>query len=141
MRFKEKRPDLLERLVSSQLRSMNSALARQKTLKELLNEEKPSSVTKSSDKYYFDKEILGEIGKILPRYKHSDLKLPIYLHVDLGVPDQCYINDRIQAGVIKKIGNLEEGYRFRKEKLWIPKVIGKQIMRKYPSITQYFWLP
>ncbi|HIE34404.1 MAG TPA: DUF61 family protein [Candidatus Altiarchaeales archaeon] len=130
-----------QKMLSMQIKEMNSALAKQKTLRELLQEEKPESVTNSGHTYTFDKNALMKLTQIVPKFNRNSLKLPIYLYLDVNVPDQYYINDELQAEVFKKLGNLSDNYEFRNGKLWIPRTIGKMVHRKYPSILQYFWLP
>ena len=130
-----------QKMLSMQIKEMNSALAKQKTLGELLREEKPESVTNSGHTYIFDIEALKKLTKMVPKFNHNNLKLPIYLYLDINVPDQYYINDELQAEVFKKLANLSDNYEFRNGKLWIPRTLGKIVHRKYPTILQYFWLP
>ncbi|RLI92364.1 MAG: hypothetical protein DRO95_02510 [Candidatus Altiarchaeales archaeon] len=133
--------ETFQKILVSQIKEMNGALARQKTLYELLGEERPHSITNSGHIYIFDKNVLMRVASLIPRFRYDELKLPIYLYVDLNVPDQYYINNELQAEVFKKLGNLGDGYQFRDGKLWIPRSIGRQIHRQYPTILQYFWLP
>jgi uncharacterized protein (UPF0216 family) len=135
-------PNVFERLVASQLNALNrGVVTKQKSLEELLKEEQPFAPTREG-KHFFKKEDLEKLGELLPDHKYKELKLPIYLYIDLKVPSDYYVRDKIGAEVIRKLADLDPNvYKFEKGKMWIPKIIGREISRKYRSVVQFFWLP
>ncbi|RLI94178.1 MAG: hypothetical protein DRO92_03255 [Candidatus Altiarchaeales archaeon] len=143
MEFKVKvsERDIFKKFISTQLREMNSSLAVQKTLKELLSMDEPFSITRSGDRHLFDKKHLKMLSEIIPYYEHEHIRLPVYLYVDPNISDQYYVKGILESKIIRVLGEMGEGYRIKDEILYIPKVIGRMMRIRYPSIVQFFWLP
>jgi uncharacterized protein (UPF0216 family) len=120
-----------------ELSNIHSGMVTRKIpLKKLLEMENPACTTKDGDEYHFDRKVLEMIGKHLPAHRHTELKLPVNVHFDMKVENQCYITDAVAAEVIRELENFGEAYRFRDGKMWIPESIALDIFRKYPTAFQ-----
>jgi len=132
--------DVINKLIITQIKELNSSIPKRRPIVELLNEGTPESVTKSGEKYFFDKNEIRSIAKLIPRYKYDSLELPIYLYVDPEVEDQVYVTGETDIEVIKKLLNLGERYKPIDGKLWLPKVMARNLRLKYKTCVHFFWL-
>jgi uncharacterized protein (UPF0216 family) len=132
---------VFDKMLGKEMQLLNqNVVTRRKSLKELRSEEKPSIPNKSGEPYLFDKEALKNAASKYPDYRHADILLPLHLYVDPEVPNQCFVRVECEADYPKKVAGLE-GYPFRKGKMWLSKAIAGKLMKQYPTIFQYFYLP
>ncbi|MFZ2455402.1 MAG: DUF61 family protein [Candidatus Altiarchaeia archaeon] len=132
---------VFENMLGKEMQLLNqNVVVRRKSLKELLSEEKPSIPNKAGEAYLFNKDALKNAASKYPDYRHGDILLPIHLFVDPEVPNQCFVREECEAGFLKKIAGLE-GYPFRKGRMWMSKAIAGKLMKEYPALFQYFYLP
>ncbi|MFX1487305.1 MAG: DUF61 family protein, partial [Promethearchaeota archaeon] len=76
----------LHTIWSSEIKNINDHLPKHfKTLKELLQEEKPHVITRDGSKYPLDKKELKTVANLLSNEYHSKLKLPIILIRRIGL--------------------------------------------------------
>ncbi len=130
-----------EKMVAKELAVLNkNIILHRKNLKELLAEKNPSIAVKGQEDYVFDKAALKKAAAKYPEHKHDDVKLPVLFYIDTEVPNQCYIREELNADFFKKISGLE-GYKYKKGKMWLSKAVASDLMREYPTLFQYFFLP
>lgn len=134
--------EAFEKMVGKEIQLLNrNAVLHKRSLKDLLAEKGPVAITKDKDGYVFDKQALKKAAEKYPEHKHGDIMLPAYFYVDPEVPNQCYIRDELDAGFLKKIVEGLEGYKFKKGTMWLSKAVANKVMREYPTLFQYFYLP
>ena len=134
------REDAFDRLISKEIALLNRGLAARKTLKDLLSEKDPATVTKDKGDHAFDRDALRKAAELVSEHWLEDIRLPIYMYVDSEIPGECYIPKEASANLIRKMPGLS-GYRFIKGKMWIPRAIAAKIRREYPTLFQYYFLP
>jgi len=132
---------VFDKMLGKEMQLLNqNVVIRRKSLKELLPEEKPLIPNKSGEAYLFNKESLKNAASKYPDYRHRDIMLPIHFYVDLEVPNQCFVREECDADFLKKVAGLEK-YPFKKGRLWLSKAIAGKLMKEYPTLFQYFYLP
>ncbi len=125
-----------DRLLKKQILSLNRHLPRQrKSLKELLEEDKPHVVGVDGTRQRFKTSEIKRIAEIIPPEQHHLLKLPIYLEIE-SQTSGTRISGKLELKVVCHILNLEvctsEKYVYRSE---------MRILRKeLPTTTQYIFL-
>jgi len=132
---------VFDKMLGKEMQLLNqNVVVRRKSIKELLSEEKPSIPNKSGEAYLFNREALKNAASKYSDYRHGDILLPIHFYVDPEVPNQCFVRVECEADFLKKVAGLE-GYPFRKGKMWMSKAIAGKLMKEYPTLFQYFYLP
>jgi len=135
-------PRVLEKWMAHELASFHKGLvARRKSLKTLLGEEEPSCETRDGGVYLFDRPSLEVLALVCSESEIEKLRLPIILHFDLDVSDQCYINDKVAADVLRKLEGFGDAYPMRDGKMWLPNSLAAALMRRYKTIFQRLFLP
>ncbi len=105
--FKE---DNFEKRISIKfLQTLNRHLPkRRKTLKELIEEDKPSIKNMDGSTHSFDKKELKKVASMIPEWEHDKLRLPIYLEMSSSMErGTIKITGRIECRMINRI--LHEG--------------------------------
>lgn len=132
--------DRFRKIISSQLKSLNTDMVSQKkSLKELLNEKEPSVKTRKGSKHKFDREHLKKIEGSIPLNKKYELKLPIMVYNDPSL-DQCYVKKRVEAELLKELIGLNNK-TIKDDKTWFSKPLITEIIREYDDIFQLIWTP
>ena len=101
--FKE---DNFEKRISIKfLQTLNRHLPkRRKTLRELLEEDKPSIKSMDGSTHSFDKKELEKIASMIPEWEHDKLRLPIYLEMSSSMERGAIkITGRIECRMINRI--------------------------------------
>lgn len=138
--FKSMEDKRFKKLISSELRSLNSGMVSQKkSLKELMKEEKPHVKKRGEGKHYFDKSNLKEIENSIPIHKRGELKLPIMIYNDPTL-DQCYVKKELEGKVIKELVGMDNK-TLNGDKIWFSKPLITDLTRKYEDIFQLIWTP
>ncbi len=125
-----------DRLLKRQILSLNRHLPKQrKSLKELLEEDRPHVIGADGTRHRFKTFEIKKIAEIIPPEKHHLLKLPIYLEIE-SQTSGTRISGKLELKLICHILNLNdcgsEKYIYRPD---------LRILRKeLPTTTQYIFL-
>jgi len=129
-----------KKLITSQLKTLNTGMVSQKKrLSTLLEEEEPSVEKRDGGKHHFQKEHLKKLEEIVPIHKKDELKLPIVVYNDPSL-DRCYVKGRVEGKVVKKIIGLENK-TIQRNKTWFSKPLIADMIREYDDIFQFVWTP
>lgn len=129
-----------KKIISSQLKNLNTGMVSQKkSLKDLLKEENPSVETRKGERHQFKNEHLKKIEDSIPIYKMDELKLPIMVYNDPSL-DQCYVKMRVEGEVLKNLIGLEDK-TLKDERIWFSKPLIAETIREYDDIFQFIWTP
>lgn len=129
---------VLTRWMGMEIARINdSVVAGRKTLASLLAEEEPRARTKGGGDHHFSRETLASLGSRLNEDTRKALKLPVIFFFDLDVRDSCYLTDWIAVQALQALGDLGEGRRLAKDRLWVARTIAYAIARKYPTAIQF----
>ncbi len=111
-------------------------VAERKTLRRLLEEETPSSTTKSGQKYIFDADVVRRLGEQLPPDLHRRLKLPIFFYFDMNVGGSCFLTEEAAMEALQHLGEISHLRRMRDGRLWFAKPIAYDLTNRYPTVIQ-----
>ncbi len=106
--FKE---DNFEKRISIKfLQTLNRHLPRKrKTLRELIEEDKPSIKSMDGSTHSFDKKELEKIASMIPEWEHDKLRLPLYLEMSSSMERGAIkISGRIESMIIDRILHEDE---------------------------------
>jgi hypothetical protein len=107
-----------------------------KPLAVLLEEEVPSAMTKSEERYYFDRGAIIAFGEKLPRELHARLKLPILFFLSPDVPDSCSCSDEATFYALRHLGEISAMRTVQGGTFWVARPIVYAILKKYPTVVQ-----
>ncbi len=120
-----------------EIRKINEGIAAERrSLLSLLGEAEPSTVTRSGERYLFRKDVLEQLGAVIPREMQVRLKLPILFHTTPMVPDSCYLSEEISVQALKMLGEISDLREMRDGKLWVAKPIAYALTLRYPTAVQ-----
>jgi hypothetical protein len=129
---------VLTRWMGMEIARINdSVVAGRKTLASLLAEKNPTARTKGGGDHRFNSEILATLGDRLPGEIRKTLILPIIFFFDVDVRDSCFLTDETAVAALQALGDLGEGRRLAKGRLWVARAIAYAIARKYPTAIQF----
>jgi len=129
-----------KKLITSQLKTLNTGMVSQKkSLNNLLEDEKPSVKKRDGGKHYFEKDHLKKLEEIVPIHKKDEMKLPIVVYNDPSL-DRCYVKGKVEGEVVKKMIGLENK-TIQKDKTWFSKPLIADMIREYDDIFQFVWTP
>jgi hypothetical protein len=129
---------VLTRWMGMEIARINDGVvSARKSLAALLSEENPKAVTRGGGEYRFSREILAALGERLPGEIRKALRLPILFFLDMDVRDSCYLADEAAVEALRILGDLGEGRRLSRGKLWVARAIAYAIARKYPTTVQF----
>lgn len=129
-------PDRADRLLKKQIISLNRHLPRQrKSLKELLEEDRPHVVGADGTRHRFKTAELQRIAKIIPKEEHNLLKLPIYLEIE-SQTSGAKISGKQELKIVREILGVEDG----RSEMYIYRPDVKTIRKELPTATQYIFL-
>jgi hypothetical protein len=103
--------DEIEKKISLKfLQTLNRHLPKKrKTLRELLEEDKPGIKNMDGSTHYFDKKELKKLALIIPEWEHDKLRLPIYLEMSSSMErGTIKISGRIESMIIDRILHEDE---------------------------------
>jgi uncharacterized protein (UPF0216 family) len=128
---------VLARWIGLEIAKMNEGLVNtRKPLSVLLAEEKPVSVTKNREPYYFDKTVIKSLGRILPEDLHRQLKLPILFYQSPDIPDSCSCPDALALAALQLLGEVSTLRTMQEGRFFVSRPIAYAIMKKYPTAVQ-----
>ena len=125
-----------DRLLKKQILSLNRHLPHQrKSLKELLEEDKPHVVGVDGTRQRFKTSEIKKIAEMIPPEQHHLLKLPIYLEIE-SQTSGTRISGKLELKVVCHILKLKDCTR--EKYIYRPEM---RILRKeLPTTTQYIFL-
>jgi uncharacterized protein (UPF0216 family) len=115
----------------------DGVVAERRPLASLLPEESPRAPTKGGGEHHFSRETLSALAGRLPGEIREALRLPILFYFDVNVRDSCYLADESAVKALRTLGDLGEGRRLTKGRLWVARAIAYAIARKYPTAVQF----
>lgn len=125
-----------DRLLKKQIFSLNRHLPRErKSLKELLEEDRPHVVGADGSRHRFKNAELKRISEIIPANKHHLLKLPIYLEIE-SQTSGSRISGRLELEIVCHILGLENCGK----EMYVYRADLRIIRRELPTTTQYIFL-
>ncbi len=128
------------KLITSQLKDLNTGMVSQKkSLKQLMNEKEPSVRKRNGEHHYFKKEHLKEVDEKVPIHKKDELKLPIMIYNDPSL-NQCFVKKKIEGKVLKGMVGYQKK-RSSRDKVWFSKPLISDVIREYDDIFQFVWTP
>ncbi|RXE55839.1 hypothetical protein ABH15_06335 [Methanoculleus taiwanensis] len=128
---------VLMRWMRLEIGKLNEGLvAERKTLRRLLEEEAPSSTTKSGQEYLFDAGLIRQLGEQLPPDLHRRLKLPMLFYFDMTVGGSCFLTEEAAMEALQHLGEISHLRRMREGRLWFAKPIAYDLMNRYPTVIQ-----
>jgi len=128
---------VLARWITLEISKMNNGLAKErKPLSLLLSEDRPVSVARNGEPYFFDAAVIRSLGRSLPEELHRHLKLPILFYASCGVPDSCSCADPRALAAFQVLGEVSTLRTMQVDRFWISRPIAYAIMKKYPTAVQ-----
>ena len=125
-----------DRLLKKQIFNLNRHLPRQrKTLKDLLEEEKPHVVGVDGTRHRFKTNEIKKLAEIIPPEKHDLLKLPIYIEIESQMSG-TKISGELELKIVCQVLSIEDCGRERY--LYRPEI--KLLRKELPTTTQYIFL-
>jgi uncharacterized protein (UPF0216 family) len=125
-----------ERLLKKQIMVLNRHLPRRrKTLKELLEEDRPHVLGNDGTRHRFKKKELEKIASFLSPDKWGQLKLPLYIEISSEMSDSR-IKGKLECLVVCRILEKEDCG----EEIYIYRADVKVVRRELPTTSQYIFL-
>jgi uncharacterized protein (UPF0216 family) len=122
------------------LQTLNRHLpAKRKTLKELLQEERPNIKNLDGSTHSFDKRELERIASMIPEWEHDKLRLPIYLEMSSSMErGTVKVSGRLECMVINGVLYEEEELKKKEVKdfmiFYYPHL--RKVRKELPTTTQ-----
>ena len=108
---------------------------RRKTLKELLEEDRPHVLGNDGTRHRFKKKELEKIASFLSPDKWGQLKLPLYIEISSEMSDSR-IKGKLECLVVCQILEKEDCG----EEIYIYRADVKVVRRELPTTSQYIFL-
>lgn len=123
------------------LQTLNRHLPKKrKTLRELLEEDKPGVAAMDGSTHVFDKKELEKLASMLEDWEHDKLRLPIYLEMSSSMERGAIkISGRIECRIIGRLLHGEEAGMEEKDSTVIYYPHLKKIRKELPTTTQYMF--
>jgi len=129
-----------KKLITSQLKSLNTGMVSQKkSLDTLLEEDDPSVKKRDGGIHYFEEDHLQRVDDVVPIHKKDELNLPIIVYNDPSL-DRCYVKGKIEGKVVKEMIGLKNK-NIQGEKIWFSKPLIADLIREYDDLFQFVWTP
>lgn len=120
-----------------EMTKINSGIVtKKKALKELVKEENPQTVAKDGSVYYFNKDALLNLERLLPKEVHSIL-LPISFYTSLDVKGNVYVAEKSSLTALKHLGEVPKDAELVDGRYWIGKALANDLMKRRPTIIQF----
>lgn len=139
--FKE--DDFNKKMSVKFLQALNKHLpAKRKTLKELLDEERPSIKARDSSTHYFDKKELEKLASMISNRDYDRLRLPIYVEMSSSMERGAIkISGGLECMIIRRIlyGNEKPRTEETKDSMIIYYPHLMKIRKELPTTTQFMF--
>ncbi len=126
--------------LKKQIQNLNKHLPKNKnSLATLLEKDKPRVENRDGSTHRFKKKELEFLAEIVPKNRHSDLRLPIIIRISpkLG-RGTAKISGNLEKKIVREI--LDKEPEEEKNKLLIYRPEMRVIRQKLPTTTQYAFL-
>lgn len=124
------------------MRGLHTGLVvRRRSLRDLLEQERPTCLTKEGEEYEFDRGVLLRFAAVTNDEEREKLRLPITLYFETGAGDHCRVDDELASKVLRRLEGFGRAYPFRDGRMWLPYSIGVELTMKYPTAFQRLLLP
>jgi len=128
---------VLARWMNLEIGKINEGVVRdRKILSRLLDEKVPCASTKNGEPYFFDRNVIAALGKLLPVELQTRLRLPILFFMSPKVPDSCWCADASAFEALMILGEISRMRTMEEGKFWVSRAIAYEIARKYPTAVQ-----
>ncbi|CDG65699.1 hypothetical protein MBMB1_1607 [Methanobacterium sp. MB1] len=125
-----------ERLLKKQILALNRHLPqRRKSLKELLEEDKPHIMGVDGTRHRFKKKELEKIASFISQDEWAKLKLPLYIEIR-SEGSGSRIKGKLECQIVCRILGKEDCG----EEIYIYRADVKIIRRELPTTSQYIFL-
>ncbi|MDI3550361.1 MAG: uncharacterized protein PWQ15_1464 [Methanobacterium sp.] len=125
-----------ERLLKKQILALNRHLPqRRKSLKELLEEDKPHIMGVDGTRHRFKKKELEKIASFISQDEWAKLKLPLYIEIR-SEGSGSRIKGKLECQIVCRILEKEDCG----EEIYIYRADVKIIRRELPTTSQYIFL-
>jgi uncharacterized protein (UPF0216 family) len=136
------REDDFEKKISLKfLQTLNRHLpVKRKTLKELLDEDKPGVKNLDGSIHSFDKKELAKLASIVPEWEHDKVRLPIYLEMSSAMErGSIRISGRVECTIISRILELEKRGVEERDSMTIYYPHLLKVRRELSTMTQFMF--
>jgi uncharacterized protein (UPF0216 family) len=132
----------VERWMALEMRGIQQGLVvRRRSLRDLLQEDKPQCTTREGDPYLFDPAVLEKLAEVTTEEERAKLRLPITLRFLSDMEGHCTVDDPIAAEVLRRLEGFGKAYPFRDGRMWLPYSLGLELILKYPTAIQRLFVP
>lgn len=131
----------LERFITHTMRSLHAGMvAKRRSLKELLADPDPTTVTREGEVYHYDPGEVRRWGEAAMEEEALRLRLPLTLRFPLDLQDACYLDDEAGAAVLRRLEGFGSAYPFREGRMYLPYSLGMELLMKYPTTLQRIFM-
>ena len=125
-----------DRLLKKQIMVLNRHIPRRrKTLKELLEEDRPHVLGTDGSRHRFKKNELNKIASLIPKTSQAQLKLPLYIEISSEMSGSR-IKGKLECMLVCEIlGKNDCG-----EEIYIYRGDVRVVRRELPTTSQYIFL-
>ena len=128
---------VMNRWIGLEIARLNEGIVRErKSLSLLLEEEKPVAMTKKGELHVFDRDVIRNLGEVLPKDLHRRLRLPVQFFCSPSVPDSCSCPDAEALHALQLLGEVSTLRTMQCDRFWVSRPIVYAIMKKYPTAVQ-----
>ncbi|EKF85763.1 DUF61 family protein [Methanobacterium formicicum] len=125
-----------DRLLKKQIMVLNRHIPRRrKTLKELLEEDRPHVLGTDGSRHRFKKNELNKIASIIPKTSQAQLKLPLYIEISSEMSGSR-IKGKLECMLVCEI----LGNDYCGEEIYIYRGDVRVVRRELPTTSQYIFL-
>lgn len=130
-------PDRIETWMRWEFDRLNAGVVtRRKSLEALLADATPRLETRDGETYHMDREALERLASACRGDERARLRLPITLRVSADVSDSAYLEDELEASVLRRLEGWGDAYPYRDGKMWLPQSLALDLILRYGGAVQ-----